>query len=987
MAERRIPFSLARVRARLPSPSRPVRLAFSLALLTLSVLFAADVLELRADPADSVRASRKTVVEALAVQLSTLASVDDVGSIEYAVSAFVTRSEDVRAAALVRADGTVLARHGERALLERVGRRSTTTRLSVPILAGDLPWGEVRVVFAAPAESRRELLWFGFVTLAAFLSFALFLGKVLVQLDPGRSVPERVDSAFDLFSAAVLILDERLRIVMANRAAERIVGAASGELVGRTLDAWPWQTERGWRAPWATTLDGGVAVSDQVSRLSMPDGTTRSFSVSCASVGDGTEGLAGVLVTLDDMTSAERKSEELATTLRELKRSQEAIEAKNRELETLATTDALSGLLNRRAVMERCETELERARRERRPLACIMCDIDHFKRINDTYGHAVGDSVIRAVANTLESCCRDVDLVGRYGGEEFVVLLPGLDADAAAELAERARIAVLALAAGAELPLERLSSSFGVSDLAGDARDGAALVDQADQALYAAKEGGRNRVVRHDRASIALPSEGAVVSPSEDDLTRAKLLELERLVHQRERDIASLREFDTLTGMPMRTLFLQRVGTELARARRTGTLVGILSFELRDLGRVVSTVGHAASDALVLAFVERLQTGLRATDLVSEITGEHSLSRITSNEYGVLLTDLADAAGAMVVVARLKRLLSQPFLLGEHRIYAGANIGIALSSPDDAATDSGAAATLFAQASEARVEAAAKPDKVSHGFASVTLDDESDDYIRLEADLHDALEARALEVYFQPKYDIAARRVTGMEALLRWHHETRGFVSPAVFVAVAEANGLIGELSSFVLGRTLDQITLWREMGFDDLRVSVNVSPMQLRAESLVDDTLEALRQAGVDGRQLEIELTETSVLDSPDTARTALETLRAAGVGISMDDFGTGYTSLALLADLPLDTVKIDRSFVIAMEESERSRAVVESVITMAHALKLRVVGEGIETESQLELLARLGCDAAQGYLISRPLPPDEITAFLVHQRADDAA
>ena len=264
----------------------------------------------------------------------------------------------------------------------------------------------------------------------------------------------------------------------------------------------------------------------------------------------------------------------------------------------------------------------------------------------------------------------------------------------------------------------------------------------------------------------------------------------------------------------------------------------------------------------------------------------------------------------------------------------------------------------------------------------MTLDDESDDYIRLEADLHDALEARALEVYFQPKFDLAERRVTGMEALLRWRHETRGFVSPSVFVAVAEANGLIGELSSFVLERTLEQIRLWHEMGFDDLRVSVNVSPMQLRAESLVDETLSGLRKAGVDGRQLEIELTETSVLDDPDAARRALETLRAAGVSVSMDDFGTGYTSLALLADLPLDTVKIDRSFVVAMGESERSRAVVESVITMAHALKLRVVGEGIETEEQLETLAGFGCDEIQGYLISRPLPADEITAFLVRER-----
>ena len=722
-----------------------------------------------------------------------------------------------------------------------------------------------------------------------------------------------------------------------------------------------------------------MPVSDRTLRLTAPSGAARLFSVSCASVGEGDDGLSGVLVTLDDLTSAEKKNAKLAATLHELRRYQEAIEAKNRELETLATTDALSGLLNRRVAMERCAEELERARSGGSSLACIMCDIDHFKRINDAHGHAVGDRVIRAVADTLRTSCRDVDTVGRYGGEEFVLLLPGLDADAAVEVAERVRIAVLALARGRDLPIERLSSSFGVSDLAGGASDGATLVDQADQALYVAKEAGRNRVSVHGRVPSAPATASRAVHPSEDDLSRAKLVELEMLVDRRERDLAALREFDTLTGMPMRALFLQRVETEIARGGRTGTLVGIMSFELRDLERVIATVGHAATDALVLAFVERLQQGLRATDLVSEIVGEHSLSRITSNEYGVLLTDLADSAGALIVVTRLKRLLSQPFSIGGRTIYAGANIGIALSGEIEG-RDS--AAALFARASEARVEAGAKPDKVSHGFASVTLDDESDDYIRLEADLHDALEARALEVYFQPKFDLAERRVTGMEALLRWRHETRGFVSPSVFVAVAEANGLIGELSGFVLERTLEQIRLWREMGFDDLRVSVNISPMQLRAESLVDETLAGLRKAGVDGRQLEIELTETSVLDDPDAARRALETLRAAGVSVSMDDFGTGYTSLALLADLPLDTVKIDRSFIVAMHDSERSRAVVESVITMAHALKLRVVGEGIETEEQLETLAGFGCDEIQGYLISRPLPSDEITAFLVRER-----
>ena len=321
-------------------------------------------------------------------------------------------------------------------------------------------------------------------------------------------------------------------------------------------------------------------------------------------------------------------------------------------------------------------------------------------------------------------------------------------------------------------------------------------------------------------------------------------------------------------------------------------------------------------------------------------------------------------------------------MLGGEKVYVGAAIGIAISSEEDQH-----AASLFAEANKACQSALSKPDKVAYMFASSQLHAESDDYIRLESDLHDALDNDALEIWFQPKFDLAKRRIVGMEALLRWKHETRGFVSPQLFVAVAEANGLIDRLSQLVLKAALQQIIIWRSMGFDDLRVSVNISPMQLKAETLAEETLNALKHAGVDGRQLEIELTETSVLDNPEQARVALARLRKEGVGIAIDDFGTGYTSLSLLADLPLDVVKIDRLFIMALETSERSRAVVGSVISMAHALNLRVVAEGVETNAQLDIMSQLGCDEVQGYLISRPKPAENMTALLVKQRASEQA
>jgi len=968
---------------------RPLILAGSLVALSLSVLLMSDLLGLQTDPADVSRESRKVIVEALAVQLSTLAGNGDMEDIQTTVSRFVLRNGDIHAAALVRATGVVIAQLGDTTLFDNSISESTSTQLRVPIYEGSQQWGEVRVVFAPEANQWREMLSLAFIALSSLVAFSAFLSRALVQLDPRQVVPGRVDSAMNLFSAGVLVLDAKLRIVMANQSAANLANSTTHELVGKSLDDWPWRKQDGWQAPWSTTLHSGLAITDQRLILISNADEEHSFLVSCAFVGDGDDGRKGVLVTLDDMTALERQNRELTGLVVKLRQSQELINEKNRELKLLATTDSLTGIPNRRTLMEQLDAHMQHAILEGTLLSCIMTDIDHFKQVNDTYGHAVGDNVIKATAETLQGLCRDEDMVGRYGGEEFVILLPGLDAAEAAKVAERARIAVIALAYGDRLAVPALSSSFGVSDLSCGVQDGMALVDLADKALYRAKQEGRNRVVCYDVTVMAEISEGndtkpeeQSFQPSDTDHTKARVLELEKLLAQREHELSVISEFDSLTGMPLRSIFLQRADAELIRAARDENLVGVVSFALRDMDRLVSTFGYALCDELVVAVVDRLQNGLRSTDVISMLSTEHSLSRITSNEYGLLLSSLSNTTSAMIVVTRLKRLFSEPFRLGDEKVYVGAAIGIAISSRSGQK-----ASSLFAEASEACQAALLKPEKVSHVFASSRLHEASDDYIRLEADLHEALDNHAIETWFQPKFDLALRRVVGMEALIRWNHETRGFVSPQLFVAVAEANGMIDKLSQLVLKATLQQIVIWRSMGFDDLKVSINISPMQLRAESLVGDTIKALEEAGVEGRQLEIELTETSVLDNPEQARHALGKLREEGVGVSIDDFGTGYTSLSLLADLPLDVVKIDRLFIKAVETSARSRAVVDSVISMAHALNLRVVGEGVETNAQLEIMSQLGCDEVQGYLISKAQPADKMTEFLVNQRNSERA
>ena len=967
--------ALPQWRRLLQRQSRALTLAASLLLLMTCVLFTADLMGLRGDSSDEQRQSRKVIAESLAVQLTTLASLDDKPGLSHAVAQFVKRNPQVVAATLTTEEGRIDTSYGDATLDANGLSTAADTEVLVPIFNRDEQWGEVRVLFGPLAGRWQELRYFGFVLLAGFVAVALFLRRALVQLDPSSVVPERVNTAFNLFTEGVLILDDELRILLANEAAARLSDRSAQQLIGQRLDDWPWQRGNDQPTPWAMALNTGRNIADRPMQLMA--GTLRDFMVSTALVEDNHGNLRGVMVTLDDLTEIERKNRELSQTLRQLRQSEESIKLQNRELEALATLDPLTGLKNRRALLTSLDSEHAQMQRHGNPLSCIMVDIDHFKRINDNHGHRVGDEVICAVANTLLKECREYDTVGRYGGEEFVVILPHATVDEAAVVAERIRRHVESLGADVTVPVEALSASLGVAQMDASESIAANMVDQADQALYVAKESGRNQVILYDREQIESHETSRAATQIDQQASEARVTDLEAVVDQQNRDLEQMRDFDELTGAPTRKLFIERVESEVQRAQRYKTRIGVLSLEIKDVPLLMASFGHAACDALVVEFVAAVQEVLRRTDLVCEISSEHNISRLTANDYAIVLTDLEETGHAMPVITRLRRLLARPFSVDGHAVYLGANMGISLyPKGGDKAME------LIESAVRARDTAAREPAKVAHSFASASLDQVSRDYIQLEADLFRAVRHEEFEVFFQPKFDIVKRRICGLEALIRWKHAQRGYISPVDFIPVAEANGLINEISALVLRQTLQRLARWNELGFDDLRISINISPTQLRDPQLVSNILGDVEKAGMSTAQLDIELTETSVIESPQRARIALGQLRDAGLRVSMDDFGTGYTSLALLAELPLDSVKIDRSFIDAMATNERSRAIVESVISMAHALKLWVVGEGVETREQLHTLTRLGCNEIQGYLISRPLPADEITLLLEQQR-----
>ena len=954
--------------------SRPLTLSISIVMLLMSVVFVANVLQLRGDTESAEIEVRSTIAESLAIQLTLIATHGDDEGLKQSLLTYVKRHDRLSAASLMDANGKQIAHYGNERELAKVTGESTSTHVSVPIFNKNDRWGEVKAVFAPSNARWYEFRYYLFVLIGSFIISFLFLRRVLVQLDPSKVVPTRVSSAFNMFSDSVIILNNKLQILAVNEAAEKAIGKTSDQLLGKLLGEWPWQRDEDWKAPWKEALETGVNLSDIPLTLEV-DGQTRKLIASCSVVGEEDKNSRGVLVTLNDMTAIEMKNVELASTLEQLKQSEQAILEQNIKLETLATRDSLTGLLNRRAFLEKFEIDYIDAIENDTPLCALMTDIDFFKKVNDTYGHGVGDDVIRAVSTTLQETIDDTDTVGRYGGEEFVVTFPGKTIEEAKNVSEKIRLRIMALRDTISVDIESITSSFGIARLTPDTVDIMDLLEKADQALYYAKQSGRNKVIvfSDNIQRINEVAETPTEMASEGSAVLSRVVELEEKADEQERHLDTLKSHDRLTGIPNRNLFMQRVETELVRAERADTRLGVLSIELSEFDTVVSTFGHNAADELIVAFVAKLQTVFRSTDLTAVVNDDEMMSRLTSNEYGVLLTDLDAGNEALPVLARLRRVMSEAFMVDGQKIFLGVTVGIALHQRSGDTPKA-----LLESASAARVAAREQSGKFTYVFASNALDLQSREYIELETALHEAVATDAFEVVYQPKLCLKSHKIRGMEALLRWNHPEKGYVPPDHFIRIAESCGLIHDISAFVFKHALAQLHIWRDAGWNDLKMSINISALQLRQKNIALEIMAALRKADVPANSLELEITETSIIESPESAIIVLNELRSAGITISMDDFGTGYTSLALLTDLPLDCVKIDRSFISQITETKRNRSIVESIINMSQSLDLWVVGEGIETQEQLAILDHLGCDEIQGYYISKPISADKIPDFL---------
>ncbi len=434
-----------------------------------------------------------------------------------------------------------------------------------------------------------------------------------------------------------------------------------------------------------------------------------------------------------------------------------------------------------------------------------------------------------------------------------------------------------------------------------------------------------------------------------------------------EARVRYMQEFDALTGLPNRTLLLDRLGQALAGAAREGLRVAVIHLDLDRFKNINDTLGQGAGNRLLQAVAARL------TGLVPEGT---TVSRQGGDEFSFILPGLQESRQAASIARSVLDGFAEPFLLDGHELFITPSLGIAVYPYDGGDPD-----LLLKNADSAMFRA---KERGGNGYEFFTADmtARAAERLTLENSLRRALEREEFELHYQPQVDLLTGTVVGVEALVRWHNPDNGMVSPARFIPVAEETGLIEPLGEWVLATACRQARAWQEQGMDPLRVAVNLSARQLRRATLDATVRAALEGAGLAAEWLELEITESAVMEDPEAAIALLARVKEMGVLIAVDDFGTGYSSLSQIKRFPLDKLKVDQSFVRDIAVDENDAQIAAAIIAMGRSLNLRVIAEGVETPEQLRFLLMRGCDEMQGYYFSRPLPVDALTDLLRERR-----
>ncbi|WP_407149160.1 putative bifunctional diguanylate cyclase/phosphodiesterase [Bradyrhizobium sp. ORS 86] len=435
-----------------------------------------------------------------------------------------------------------------------------------------------------------------------------------------------------------------------------------------------------------------------------------------------------------------------------------------------------------------------------------------------------------------------------------------------------------------------------------------------------------------------------------------------------EARLAFMAQHDSLTGLPNRTLLRQQMDEMLQHTRRSSDKVAVLMLGLDNFKAVNDTLGHGVGDKLLRGVAKRLRSTLREED---------ALARLNSDEFTIVQSGVVRPEDAVLLAKRILDAIGEPYLLDGHSVVIGASIGIAMSPGD------GEDSEKLLKSADMALSRAKRDFRGTFSFFEAEMDARAQSRRKIEIDLREAIQNEGLRPYYQPLVDLASGRITGFEALVRWPHPERGMISPGEFIPVAEETGLINPLGGLMLHRACMDAAQWPD---DDVRVAVNLSPLQFRTGNLLSLVTDALKRSGLPARRLELEITETLLLEKSSQVLATLHALRALGVRMSMDDFGTGYSSLSYLRSFPFDKIKIDQSFVRDLGANRDAQAIVRSIVSLGIGLGVTITAEGVETEAELSCLRAEGCHEGQGFLFSRARPNAEVVSLLQAQRGAEA-
>jgi diguanylate cyclase (GGDEF)-like protein/PAS domain S-box-containing protein len=433
-----------------------------------------------------------------------------------------------------------------------------------------------------------------------------------------------------------------------------------------------------------------------------------------------------------------------------------------------------------------------------------------------------------------------------------------------------------------------------------------------------------------------------------------------------EEKLRYLANYDKLTGFANRNLFRDRLHAAISRAREQDKRVALLYIDLDRFRQINDTLGHEVGDELLKSAGKRISAVDANVDTVSRVGGD---------EFTIILDNFEDRTALELYCEKIIAELRRPFRIAEHELLLGASIGISIFP------DNGRELQILLNHADIAMHQSKRLGGNTVKFYTQDLRAASIEQLNLETSLRKAIFRDEFVVHYQPKLDLHTNRIVGTEALVRWAHPSLGLLHPNEFIPLAEETGLVSAIGELVFDKAARQAQAWKEMGLGNIRTSVNVPAHQLRRGNLVQVINRVLENTGLSPSLLEIELTESALMDDADQVLETLNTLRDIGIEIALDDFGTGYSSLSYLKRFPIDTLKIDQAFVRDLDKNPDDEAIVRAIIAMAHSMNMKVVAEGVETESQLNFLRREGCDAIQGYFLSRPVPDDQLSALLRKQ------